>query len=113
MTDFNYMQKAVDLDRRLEAIMESHVPAKVATEGSGLQSFMERGTIAEEIAGLQKQAVNLNHAAAAEMLDKLAAEKEPCFDDFLEMAKAASAEYLEAAAEQAEINAHLEMLRAR
>lgn len=111
MNDFNYMQKAVDLDRRLEAAMESHKPEPAKVAESGLVGFVERPTIAEEIASLKKTAVDLNIERAKEQLDALVEKKASGFDAFLEAVKTAGAEHLAEVQSQAEIDNHLAALR--
>lgn len=111
MNDFNYHQKAVDLDRRLEAVMESHKAEPVKVAESGLVGFVERRSIAEEISSLKKASVDLNIERAKEQMDALLEKRASGFDDFLADVKAAGAEHLEEAAGQAEINNHLAALR--
>lgn len=113
MNDFNYHQKAVELDRRLEAVMESHKPEPAKVAMSGLTDFVEKRSIAEEIAGLKKTAVDLNVERAKEQMDALLEKRASGFDDFLEAVKTAGAEHLEEAAGQAEIEAHRASLRQR
>ncbi len=111
MTDFNYMQKAVDLDHRLEVAMESFKPEPTKIAMSGLQNFVSRSSIAEEIDALKKQATDLNHERAKEMLDAIVEQRGSNFDAFNEAVKAASQEHLAEAAKVAEVSDHIEQLK--
>jgi len=99
MTDRDIYNTGSDLDSRLEKVMESHQPtAKTsstpAVQESGLQAFVQRPSIAEEIAAIDnsKFATDLNVVRAGEHIDHLIEEKSERFDSFLDTLKTASSE---------------------
>lgn len=88
------------LDQRLEQVMESHrtEAPKVATatpeQASGLQSFVERPTIREEIAAIHGKvaSVDLNVELAKDHMDTIIEGKASRMDAFLDAVKTAADE---------------------
>lgn len=121
MHDFNYFQRAVDLDRRLEKVIQEDVTAKAAAAKAaeenaplGLQAFIERPTINEEIdALLPKVAAELdvNVIKAKEKIAEIAEEHAGRFDAFSALTGPVVAEMNKEAAEKATIDNRLAELR--
>lgn len=89
-----------ELDGRLEKVIESHRPSdKVASEpapetGSGLQAYVSRPTIAEELAQLQSKIahVDLREELARDKMDGILETRQSKLSGFLETVKSAAAE---------------------
>ena len=121
MHDFNYFQRAVDLDRRLERVIQEDVTAKAAAAKAaeenaplGLQAFIERSTIAEEIAAvLPKTAgdLDINVIKAKEKIASIAEEHAGRFEAFASLTAPVVAEMNKEAAERATIDNRLAELR--
>ena len=113
--DFNYHQKAVDLDRRLEKVIADEATnSKGASSPEdapiGLQAYIERATIDEEIAAARSKAAadesDLNVIRAREKVASIVEERSSRFDSFSAMAKPVVEEVTKTAAAQAEIDNH-------
>lgn len=98
MKDFNYHPGA-ELDGRLEQVIESHretvkessTPA--AEPESGLQAFVGRQTIAEEIAGITPTKVaDLREELARERIEEIIDARSSKLDSFHDAVKTAAAE---------------------
>lgn len=114
--DYIYDRHAVALDQRLDALMTSHTPAapKQANADdapSGLQAFVERQTIAQEIAAIPKVAVDINAELARDQVAGMVEERNGRFDSFLASTSPMVDSMKTAAAERTELDSHLETLR--
>lgn len=121
MNDFHYHQKAVDLDRRLEKVINTELESqKSATSQDeaplGLQAFLERNTISEEIAATRmkgaalEETLDINVVRAREKVASIVEERASRFDAFSEAAKPMVDEITKSAAEQEALDARREEL---
>lgn len=114
MNDFNYQQKAVDLDRRLEKAMESHTDTSSKTASPedaplGLQAYLEQPSISEEIAMVRSKAasqepLSLDVIRAREKIADIVEERASRFDDFSALAKPAVEHFDKVAADEAALD---------
>lgn len=114
--DYIYNRHAVELDSRLEKVMTSHetMPKQATDEdpsSGGLQAFVERQTIAEEIASLPKVAIDLNVELGRAKVASIVEERTGRFDAFLATTAPAVESVKTAAAQRETITNHLETLR--
>ncbi len=116
--DFHYHQHAVALDRRLEKVISDASTSKGASSPDdapiGLQAFIERSTIAEEIAETRSKAAavesDLNVIRAREKVASIVEERGSRFEEFSAAAQPVVEEITKTAAAQAEIDNHREAL---
>lgn len=123
MKDFHYHQHAVDLDRRLEQVINTELEAQKSATSTpdeaplGLQSFIERHTIAEEIAATRAKSAHveattdLNIIRAREKIAGIAEERAGRFDAFTAAIAPMVEEVTKSAAEQVEIDNRIAALR--
>ncbi len=97
MKDFNY-HKAAELDGRLEQVIESHRESTTKESStpepeSGLQAFVGRQTIAEEIANIAPTKVaDLREELARERIEEIIDARSSKLDSFYDAVKTAAAE---------------------
>lgn len=114
MSNFNYMQKAVALDNRLEEVLSSH-QEEPAPKVSYLAGWATKPSIAAEIDAVRGKtaAIDFNIARVEERLDLLAAERDGARDAMHEALKVAAEAYRDELEEEAATAAHIRTLRDR
>lgn len=121
MNDFNYQKKAVEFDRHLETVMASHTSStspKVASPDDaplGLQQYIERPSISEEIEAIRSKAASvetdINIIRASEKVASIAEERASRFDDFSALTKPVVEDINKVAAAEGELEARRQELR--